>query len=256
MTEVPSLSSVFLERPIAHRGLHNIRDGRPENSRTAFEAAIAAGYGIELDLQLSRDGRAMVFHDYSLTRLTGLSGAIQQRNAAELSASPLLHGASQTIPTFAEVLRLVAGRVPLLVELKDQDGAMGPNIGALEDDVAKCAARYEGPIAFMSFNPNSVVAMAERLPQFARGLTTCPMTDTDSLMVPAEQRAHLARIADFTRSNSCFISHDHRYLDNPRVAELKAQGVPILCWTTKTPAEQERALTIADNVTFEQYTPA
>lgn len=256
MTEIPSLPAAFLERPIAHRGLHDIREGRPENSRAAFEAAIAAGFGIELDLQLSRDGCAMVFHDYSLTRLTGLSGAIQQRDAAELSASTLLHEDAQTIPTFAEILELVAGRVPLLVELKDQDGAMGSNIGTLEEDVAKCAAQYEGPIAFMSFNPHSVAAMAVRLPQFARGLTTCPMADTDSLMVPKEQRAALTRIVDFSRTKSGFISHDHRDLENPRVGELKAQGVPILCWTVKSQQEQEQARKIADNVTFEQYLPA
>ncbi len=126
-----SLPQAFLNLPIAHRALHDVADGRPENSRAAIRAAISAGYAIEMDLQLSRDGRAMVFHDYDLGRLTGQSGAVCQRDAADLAAIPL-RGGDEGIPSFAEVLDLVAGRVPLLVELKDQHGAMGETDGKLE----------------------------------------------------------------------------------------------------------------------------
>ena len=115
----PPLPDAFLGAPLAHRALHDVAAGRPENSREAIEAACAAGYGIEIDLQLSRDGQAMVFHDYDLKRLTGQPGPIRQRDAAELQAITLSGGATG-IPTFAEVLDLVAGRVPLLIEIKDR----------------------------------------------------------------------------------------------------------------------------------------
>ena len=114
----PRLDPVFLTTPLAHRALHDVTDGRPENSRAAISAAIAHGYGIEIDVQLSADSAAMVFHDYDLARLADGKGAIRQVDANTLRKMALL-GGDEGIPTFAEVLDLVAGRVPLLVEIKD-----------------------------------------------------------------------------------------------------------------------------------------
>ena len=107
-----------LLRDYAHRGLHNGKDA-PENSLAAFEAACQKGYGIELDVQLSRDGTVMVFHDYTLVRMTGCDKKLCELDAEELTALTLGES-DQTIPTFAEVLSLVDGRVPLLVELKGE----------------------------------------------------------------------------------------------------------------------------------------
>ena len=165
----PVLPQSFLQAPIAHRGLHNLSNGIPENSLASFEAAIARGYGIELDLQLSQDGIAMVFHDYSLERLTSEKGAVAQRTAAALGDIPLTGGV-EGIPTLSETLALVAGRVPLLIELKDQDGALGPNVGPLEDATIKALAGYNGDVALMSFNPHSVAALADLAPHHAIGL--------------------------------------------------------------------------------------
>ncbi|AML50640.1 glycerophosphodiester phosphodiesterase family protein [Falsihalocynthiibacter arcticus] len=256
MRQIPRLPQSFLDRPLAHRGLHNASALRPENSRAAFLAAIGGGYGIELDVQLSKDGQAMVFHDYNMTRLTGVHGPIQMRESGDLVQIELLHGEKQTIPLLAEVLALVAGRVPLLVEIKDQDGAMGPNVGALEKAVAECAASYKGPIAFMSFNPYSVEVIANLLPDHPRGLTTCLMDDKGSLHVPRDRRDELAAIQDFDRTKSSFISHDHNSLSIPRVQELKSLGVPVLCWTITSNASEVAARQVADNVTFEQYLPS
>ena len=119
-----TLPPAFLRLPIAHRALHDRAQGRPENSRAAIRAAIAAGYGIEIDLQASADGVAMVFHDDDLGRLTGATGPVRARTAAELGAIRLTD-AEDGIPTLAEVLEIVAGRVPLLIEIKDQSGEMG-----------------------------------------------------------------------------------------------------------------------------------
>ncbi len=247
-----SLHPDFLARPITHRALHDVTDGRPENSRAAIAAAITGGYGIEIDLQLTADGQAVVFHDYDLKRLTGQTGPVRGRTAAELAEIPLL-GGSEGIPTLAEVLTLVDGRVPVLVELKDQDGALGPDVGPLEQATARAASGYKGPIAFMSFNPHSMVALADIMPDRTRGLTTGDFTEEKWPNVPVDRLERLSDIPDIAASGAEFISHFARELDHPRVAELKAQGVPILCWTIRSPEAEALARQIADNVTFERY---
>lgn len=250
----PRLPAELTRVPVAHRALHDVARGRPENSRAAIRAAMAAGYPVELDLQLSRDGRAMVFHDYDLGRLTGVAGPIRGRTAAELAALALLHGDGEAIPEFTEILDLVGGQVPLLIELKDQDGGMGPDVGALEAATAAALSDYAGPVAVMSFNPHSVGAMARLLPQVARGLVTDGFDPSD-WPLSAARCDYLRAISDFDRVGAAFISHDANDLDRARVRELKAQGVPILCWTVRSPAEEARARRIADNITFEGYTP-
>lgn len=256
MRPIPPLPKAFLEIPISHRGLHNISDNIPENSRAAFQASIDAGFGIELDLQLSKDGQAMVFHDYDMRRLTDEVGPIQLRNSADLATCKLLHGKDETIPSFASILELVGGRVPLLVELKDQDGGMGANIGILEKSIAQSVEKYSGPIAFMSFNPHSVQELSKLLPNHPRGLTTCSLDDKDSLLIPSALRRELAAITRFEETGSSFISHNRRSLTTPRVTELKQSGVPILCWTVTSTAEEFQARQVADNVTFEGYMPS
>ncbi|GHF34542.1 glycerophosphodiester phosphodiesterase family protein [Seohaeicola zhoushanensis] len=250
-----TLPEVFRRLPIAHRALHDKADRRPENSRAAIRAAMAAGYGIEIDLQLSADGQAMVFHDYDLERLTGQKGALRQRSAADLGQIALLHGDGEGIPTLAEVLALVAGRAPLLIELKDQDGAMGTNLGGLGAATAAALKGYNGPVALMSFNPNAVAEMATLLPELPRGITT---SDYDTADWPLSQDTcdRLREIPDFDRTGSSFISHEARDLGRPRVAELKARGVPILCWTICSPEAEAEARKIADNITFERYLAA
>jgi glycerophosphoryl diester phosphodiesterase len=249
----PDLPAGFLGAPIAHRGLHDRARGVVENSRAAAEAAIAAGYGIELDVQMSADGEAIVFHDDELLRLTDEPGLIHDYTAAAL-ARVALKDAGETIPTLAEFLDLVAGRAPLLVEIKDQDGALGPNVGPLEARVAEVLARYQGPAALMSFNPHSVAALARLAPDLPRGLTTCAFDEAD-WSLPDYRRAELAALTDVAATGSSFVSHHARDLDNPAVAALKARGLPILTWTVRSPGEEQVAREVADNITFESYLP-
>ncbi len=246
------LPPAFLERPIAHRALHDTARGRPENSLAAISAAIQAGYGIEIDLQLSRDGEAMVFHDYDLSRLTTQTGAVRQHSAAELGAIQLRHG-QESIPTLAQVLALVGGKAPLLVEIKDQDGAMGPNVGTLEAAAARALSGYIGPVAVMSFNPASVAAMARLAPGLPRGLTTCGWDPDDEPLVREATRARLRGIPDYDAVGACFISHDKSDLGRPRVAELKRACAAVLCWTVRSPEQEVQARKIAQNITFEGY---
>ena len=248
------LPAPFLDRPLAHRGLHDRARGIIENSRDAFEAAIAQGFGIECDLQLSSDGEAMVFHDYDLQRLTGLTGPIQGHDAVALGRMTLTGGTS-TIETLPAILELVAGQVPLLIELKDQDGGMGPRIGKLEAQTAKALEGYQGDLAVMSFNPHSTARMKALLPQVACGIVTSSY-DPDKWPLPKDTCAHLREIPDYETSGASFISHEVSDLDRPRVAALKAAGANILCWTVRSQAMAEEAMRIAQNITFEGYIPA
>lgn len=247
----PDLPGVFVTTPLAHRGLHDVSQARPENSRAAIRAAIAAGYGIEIDLQLSSDDQALVFHDYELSRLTNARGPIRQRSAGEAANIALKHGDGETIPTLAEVLELVAGDVPLLIEIKDQDGGMGPDIGSLEAATIAALNGYHGPVAVMSFNPHSVSEMARLAPHVPRGLVTSDFKSADWPLSDA-RCARLRDIPDFDSTESAFISHDASDLARPRVQELRSRA-PVLCYTIKSPESEAEARQFADNVTFEGY---
>ena len=246
------LAPSFLTHPMTHRALHDVKDGRPENSRAAINAAIAAGYGIEIDVQLSSDGAAMVFHDYDLKRLAKDSGPIQQRSATDLGRV-ILRGSDEGIPTLPEVLELVAGRVPLLIEVKDQDGIMGANVGRLEQAVARDIASYKGALAVMSFNPHSVQQMAIHAPNVARGIVTSAYAPDSWPLLPKGTRDRLRDIPDFDTVGACFISHEVEDLGAARVADLKTRGATILCWTVKSAAQEKEARKVAHNITFEQY---
>ncbi|MXQ09501.1 phosphodiesterase [Alphaproteobacteria bacterium GH1-50] len=251
---MPKLPESLLTRPVAHRAFWNLSEGRPENSVAAVRAAAEKGFGIEIDLQLSADGVAMVFHDYDLGRLTGASGPVAAKTAVELSGIAL-KGGDEGIPTLTQVLAATDGRVPLLIEIKDQDGALGPDIGPLEEAVARALDGYGGDVALMSFNPHSVARMAELLPNVPRGLTTDPFR-ADDWPVAKDRLERLRDIPDFDAVGSSFISHNRRDLDSAPVTALKARGVPVLCWTIRSPDEEAEARRIADNVTFEGYMPA
>lgn len=247
------LPQAFLSRPLAHRAYHDKAHGRVENSLTAIKAAITHGYGIEIDLQLASDGVPMVFHDYDLRRLTIEQGAVAQRSSAQLAQIPLM-GDSTTIPTLQQVLDLVAGRVPVLIELKDQDGGLGPQTGPMGRAVAQVLESYKGPAAVMSFNPHAVAEMAKLLPDVPRGLTTGSFNPADWPNVPQPALERLSEIPDYTHVGASFISHYHKELDHRRVKELNEQhGAAILCWTIRSPEDAAKARAHADNITFEGY---
>ncbi len=246
------LPAAFLRLPIAHRAYHDVAAGRPENSRAAVRAAVAAGYAIEIDLQLSADGVPMVFHDETLERLTPRTGWLRDLTAAELAATPLT-GGDEGIPTFAEILTLVAGRVPLLVELKDQTLRMAETDGTLEAATVAALAGYAGPVALMSFNPACIAHLARLAPHIPRGLTTSAYDPDDWAPLPPETCDRLRPIPDYDRVGASFISHEAADLARPRVAELAAKGAAVLCWTIRSAQAEAEARRIARNVTFEGY---
>lgn len=247
------LPSDFLTRPIAHRGLH--APTVAENSLAAMKLAVSQGYGIELDLQLSGDRAAMVFHDETLDRMTQETGRVRARPTADLQAISLKDSGLEGIPTLAEVLNEVYGQVPLLIELKDQSGGSGGTDGALETATAAALDGYHGPVAVMSFNPDQVAKMAALCPKVPRGITSSGFRPENWSKMPPQVADHLRAIPDVDRVGASFISHDRRDLDMPRVAELKAQGLAVLTWTIRSPEEEAEARLVADNVTFEGYRP-
>lgn len=249
----PDLPAAFRTHPLAHRGLHDRARGVIENSRAAVASAFAAGYGVEIDVQQARCGTPMVFHDAELGRLTAARGALAELDAQELGAIELA-GGGETIPTLGEILVVVDGRAPLLIEIKDADAALPPTDGAREAAVAAALVGYRGDVAVMSFNPAAVAAFGEAAPAVPRGMTTCAF-DGPAWPLPDYRRAELVAIADFEATGAGFISHDRRDLERPRVAELRARGVPVLTWTVRSPAEEAAARLWADNITFEGYRP-
>ena len=251
MARIP-LPAGFLRLPIAHRALHDRSRGIIENSPSAIRAAIERGYAIEIDLQLSADGQAMVFHDEDLDRLTDASGPLSARTADELGGITL-KDSHDTIRPLGEILDLIAGRVPLLIELKDQSLTMSDTDGRLEAETARLLAGYRGEVAVMSFNPASIVHMARIAPQIPRGLTTSAYDPADWAPLPDETCARLRDIPDYAPTDSSFISHEAADLARPRVANLKSAGAAILCWTIRTPEAEAAARRHAQNVTFEGY---
>ena len=248
------LPNRFLSRPIAHRGLHDAAQGRIENAPLSIKAAIQSGYGIEIDVQLSRDDAAIVFHDYQLERLTGRAGRVRDMTCEQLQVIPLL-GSNDTLTSLAHILKLVRGQVPLLIELKDQDGALGADVGPLEQAVVSALAGYGGDVAVMSFNPHSIDALGRLNPALARGLVTDPFTVADWPNLTPKRRAEVQNLGAVTKKNIDFISHNKDDLQNAMVQNLRNDALPVLCWTITSKAQEQKAHPLADNITFEGYLP-
>ena len=242
----------FLKAPIAHRGLHDKTRGVIENSILSIKAAIANGYGIEIDVQPAKDLAPMVFHDYLLDRLTENTGAIKGREVSELSKTPL-KDSTDVIPTLEEVLQEVDGQVPLLVEIKDQDMRLGEDVGAFQDHVVAVLKDYTGPVALMSFSPETIRRVKQQAPEMTIGLVTDPFHGEDWPNLSKQRRQELAGIPDAKSIGVDFISHQQKDLASPHVADLKDAGLPILCWTIRSLEDEARARQIADNITFEGY---
>jgi glycerophosphoryl diester phosphodiesterase len=219
----------------AHRGLH--QSGVPENSLTAFRDAIAAGMGIECDVQRSSDGQAVVFHDFELDRLTGETGPVIQRSADELTQLELT-GSGDRIPTLKRMLDEVAGRVPVLIEIKAK-GTSFKHSGALCQAVRRVLEGYSGPHAIMSFDPRVVRWFAERSPLTVRGLV---VTEENSKTLLGMIRRRLSLWA----AKPDFLAYDIRDLPSRFAAGQRSRGLPVLTWTVRSAEHRDRAGLHAD----------
>jgi glycerophosphoryl diester phosphodiesterase len=231
--------------PIAHRGLWR-PDGPPENSLGAFQAACAAGYGVELDVQLSADGEAMVFHDEDLARLTGVAGRLCDRTAADL-AELRLEGTDERIPTLAETLALIGRRALVHVELKTPFGHVGP----LEQRVHEILIDHSGPVCVIGFNPYSHAWFAERFPNVLRGLDSYSWERAPHMS--EAQRKSFANLEQVSIARPHFLALGLDMLPSARAAELRAEGLPIVAWTVRAPEQWEAVREGCDNLIFEGF---
>jgi glycerophosphoryl diester phosphodiesterase len=233
----------FLARvPFTHRGLHG--GGIVENSRAAFEAAIAAGHGIETDVQVSSDGAAMAFHDYDLDRLTAKSGPVIERTAKKLGKIKLA-GTEETIPTLAEMLALIDGRAPLLIEIKTK----GRKLKKLCRSVAEALQDYKGEAAVMSFHPEVGRWFAKKAPGMVRGLIVSEQGETS---LAERLKGPVQRSLSVMRATPQFLAYDQRDLPSSFARSLRLEGMPVLTWTVIMGADNSIAAEEADQIIYEQ----
>ncbi|MBA4792437.1 MAG: glycerophosphodiester phosphodiesterase [Phenylobacterium sp.] len=231
--------------PVAHRGLWR-PDGPPENSLGAFHAACAAGYGIELDVQISADGEAMVFHDDSLERMTGQTGRLRDRTAADLQQLRL-KDTDETIPTLTETLALIGHKAMVHVELKTPWGEVGP----LERRVHEIIADHAGPLCVIGFNPYSHAWYADHYPGVLRGLDSYSYRKAPHL--GEEQRQAFARLEHVSIARPHFLALGLDMLPSAEADAYRAQGMPVVAWTVREPAQWEAVKDHCDNLIFEGF---
>lgn len=224
-----------------------------ENSLPAFWAAARAGYPVEFDVRLLADGKVVVFHDRDLDRLTSATGPIAARTSDDIAALTLL-GASigddpkredARIPLLREVLELIAGAIPLLIEIKNEG-----DVGALEAATAATLEGYNGPFAIQSFNPGTVRWWRDTAPGVTRGLLA---GDFRHEPVDDATRHRLQNMEDLAACAPDFIGYDIRLLPFERVTNERKAGRPVIGWTARTHDEAMRALEYCDNVIFEGF---
>ena len=231
--------------PVAHRGLWT-PDGAPENSLGAFQAACAAGYGIELDVHLSSDGEAMVFHDNTLERMTGVPGRLRDHTAADLGQMRL-KGTDDTIPTLAETLALIGKRAMVHVELKTHWGEVGP----LERRVHEIIADHAGPLCVIGFNPYSHAWFADHYPGVLRGLDSFSYKGVKHLS--EDERQAYARLEQVSIARPHFLALGLDMLPSAEADSYRAQGMPVVAWTVREPAQWAAVKDHCDNLIFEGF---
>ena len=238
---------LLLKPPIAHRGLWT-PGGAPENSLTAFQAAAAANYGIERDVQLSADGEAMVFHDPTMERMTGVEGRLADHHTADLQETRLL-GTDETIPTLAEALAVVGHSAMVLIELKTPYG----DVGALEKRVCEILIDHNGPTAVIGFNPYSHAWFAQHHPQILRGLDSYSYRDNEQLA--REQRPAYAALEHVGLAKPHFLALGCDIVAGPAAAKFREKGMPVIAWTVRSAEEWAKVKPHADNLIFEGFEP-
>jgi glycerophosphoryl diester phosphodiesterase len=239
-------------RPIAHRGLHDAQRGVIENMPGAIAAAIAGNYGIEVDLQISADGEAMVHHDGRLGRLAEGNGALNDLTAAALKAVAF-HSTAERMMTLGDLCDLVAGRVPMMIELKSRfDGDL-----RVAGRAAAVLAAYRGPVGVASFDPALVRALRRIAPQLARGIIAERRYDHPEWRgLGPLRRLALAFLLHGPASRPDFIAYRVRDLATvaPRAARHML-GLPLLTWTVRSDADRAIAARFADQIIFEGFRP-
>ncbi|WGD56126.1 glycerophosphodiester phosphodiesterase [Bradyrhizobium sp. CB1650] len=239
-------------RPVAHRGLHDISRGVVENMPSAVQAAIAGNFAIEVDIQLTADGEAMVHHDHTLGRLTEATGELIEKTAAELKAVKF-KDTSERMMSLADLCAMVAGRVPLVIEVKSHFAGDRK----LVKRMAEVLSSYDGPAVGMSFDPDQVLALRELLPSRPRGIVAQRTYEDDYwAKLTQAQRDSMLYLRHGLRTQPHFVAFkvDHLPAPAPWIAR-NVFGCALLGWTVRTPEQRTRAGQFADQMIFEGFVP-
>jgi glycerophosphoryl diester phosphodiesterase len=235
-------------RPIAHRGLHDWRARVVENTLGACRAAVEGNYAIECDLQLTADGEAVLFHDDTLDRVMQETGPVKAFTVAELKRMVYRHSGEQ-IPTLRELLGLVDGKVPLVIELKPQwDGDM-----TLTQRAIDVLNGYSGPHCLMSFDPDVVEGVRLRAPEVVRGFIADRGFDPYYNLLPRERREELRTLSCLGRMRPHFLSVYLGELPWGPVETLRRMGMPVISWTIRSEEQAVIARRFTDQITFEGF---
>jgi glycerophosphoryl diester phosphodiesterase len=237
-------NSFIVNKLYAHRGLHSREKAIPENSLIAFQKAINEGYGIELDVQSLEDFTPVVFHDSTLSRLTGQDGYINNIRKDDLVNYKLLN-TNETIPTLKEVLELIDGKVPVIIEIKNRFRA-----GNLEKKVFDLIKKYKGEVAVVSFNPYVLNWFKNNAPHIYRGQLS---SFFDDRKLSPFRKIFVKRLRLTRLSSPHFIAYNADNLPNRFVKRFK--HMPLLAWTVKNQEEYLRVVKYCDNVIFEGFVP-
>lgn len=236
-------NSWLIDQPIAHRGLHD--KNSPENSLSAFQKAIDAGYPIELDVQLIADGTVVVFHDSGLSRLTDNDGYLKFLNKEDLALLTLKES-KEKIPTFKDVLKFVDGKVPLLIEVKNEG-----KVGNLEKNILELLNGYKGEFAICSFNPYVLEYFYKHAPEIPRG-QIAGFFKGEKLSF-FKKHALKRMLLNKKISHPNFISYEAKRLPNRFIR--KYRELPLLAWTVRSEGEYLKVVKYCDNVIFEGFEP-
>ncbi len=246
-------AAAFL-KPIAHRGLHDAAQGRVENTPAAFSAALEKGYGIECDVRPAACGTPMVFHDDTLDRLVAHSGPVHALDAPALKRLQFRNGTDR-MPDLGELLELVGGRQPILVEIKSE---WEPPNRAFLTAIAALAASYKGPLALMSYDPAVMAVVKELAPDIPRGIVSGLIVDEPQWCdkLGPERAYSLSHLLESRAVAPDFYAYQVGALPTPVTRYVReVLSVPLFTWTVRTKEERAVAARWADAPIFEGFEP-
>ncbi len=229
---------------IAHRGVHGINF--PENSLAAFKRAMDYGFAIELDVHMLHDGTLVVIHDDILDRTTNRKGRVFDLKKSQLKTT-YLENTTETLPTLKQVLTLVNGRVPLLVEIKN-NGKSGP----VEEAIYQMLKNYDGEYAVQSFNPFSLKWFAVNAPEVLRGQLSGYFKKEKQLS-PIKRYILRSMVLNKRVSRPHFLSYDYKYLPNKYTR--KFADIPVLAYTITKQSTFNRVKKYAHSIIFDKFVP-
>jgi glycerophosphoryl diester phosphodiesterase len=243
-----------LLKPIAHRGLHDPAAGRIENTSAAFEAAIAKGYGVECDVRASACSTPMVFHDDTLERLVEGRDTVAVHDAPALKRFKFRDGDARMLD-LAELLDLVGGRQPILIEIKSEWQTPDRTFLSL---IAALAGAYRGPLALMSYDPDVMAVLKQIAPGVPRGIVSGPILEEGHWrgVLDPERAYRLSHLLESRQAAPDFYAYHVGTLPTPVTRFVReVQGVPLFAWTVRTEEEREIAARWADAPIFEGHEP-